>query len=852
MALAATKIGAAYVEVTAKTDQYKRGMAEIQAQTQRTGMAMQTSLQKVNTGVGGVTHSLHGMHTALAAIGGTYVIHKLAEVADGFSLMRSRIRLVTQAGEDMLKIEEQLAQQAMINRADLKETVGLYTRLRQSRKDLSDAATQNLVDKWSKSLIISASSAQEAASSTQQFAQAMAAGVLSGQELRSVIQGNSAFAVYLAEGLGIATGELKQMGEEGKLTVDAILQALDKSGSTIEHDFQKKALTIHQGLINIETATTRLIGLTDQQFGVSGTIAVWVNALANAINDLALLMQGPAKQAEDAIAKMRAANQAVLNDQPALLEAHHKLEAAIASQGTAAEETARLEVNAIATRIAKNKELAVSYQALARVKLEEAKSALRDAENKRNGAGMAPEAFRLLTMDRIRVKQETNQPLKPTEVTWLEEQVRIDQLRADVAALEKTIADIDKGIGTLPEPVKPAGDGVMKPGKLEDVTEKQLQLERARAENKRELVARLEDEIKVIQLAATLQEKGLNADQAQARAVSHVAALRRAINADDEKQRKNAEDEASLRFQLAIAEAEGDKARIADLETQLEINRRTIDLEEQGLSLDMARARATEEVNKIRAATAAATDKEIKAARELRDLEYQMALAAADGNEKQEKALKRELEIRRAMKDLMTLGYSETEARTVATYRVDTLALKDPTAWDGFERGVSDATKRGLMTAIETGDWGDAFGQILTDVTRDALSRALDVLWEALAQIDWNGQGTGWAGFFNMVGTSFAGNKAGGGDVTAGRMYRVGELGSEWFIPKVDGQIVPNAAGKQLSSQSIMIGAPVVNVYGNADSVTRAEIAETLGAFSRGLPAVIDARVTDRKKRGAY
>jgi len=83
--------------------------------------------------------------------------------------MRSRIRLVTQEGDCLYDIEDKLAKQAMTNRADLKETVGLYTRVRQSRADLSDAAMQNLVDKWSKSLIISASSAREAASSTQQF-----------------------------------------------------------------------------------------------------------------------------------------------------------------------------------------------------------------------------------------------------------------------------------------------------------------------------------------------------------------------------------------------------------------------------------------------------------------------------------------------------------------------------------------------------------------------------------------------------------------------------------------------------------------------------------------------------------
>jgi hypothetical protein len=176
-----------------------------------------------------------------------------------------------------------------------------------------------------------------------------------------------------------------------------------------------------------------------------------------------------------------------------------------------------------------------------------------------------------------------------------------------------------------------------------------------------------------------------------------------------------------------------------------------------------------------------------------------------------------------------------------------------PTAWDGFEQRIAEATKFGLINAIETGEWGDAFGQILTDVTRDALNNALDVLWEALSQIDWGGQGQGWAGFFNMVGGSFQ-PRAGGGPVGAGQRYRVGEMGSEWFVPKTDGYIVPNGGmGKSLGApMQISVGGAQVIIQGDASERTAAMIAESLTAYTRALPGMIDQRVTDRQKRGAY
>jgi hypothetical protein len=43
-----------------------------------------------------------------------------------------------------------------------------------------------------------------------------------------------------------------------------------------------------------------------------------------------------------------------------------------------------------------------------------------------------------------------------------------------------------------------------------------------------------------------------------------------------------------------------------------------------------------------------------------------------------------------------------------------------------------------------------------------------------------------------------------------------------------------------------------LHVNGLANGVTTDQLAAVLEAHARSLPAVIDARVTDRKKRGAY
>jgi tape measure domain-containing protein len=630
----------------------------------------------------------------------------------------------------------------MTNRADLKETVGLYARLRQSRSDLSDEATRNLVDKWSKSLIISASSAQEAASSTQQFAQAMAAGVLSGQELRSTIQGNSAFAVYLAQSLGITTGALKQMGEEGKLTTDVILEGLTKVGDHIEHDFAKKALTIHQAMTNIETATIRLVGSIDQATGGSQGTAYWINQMALAIETFTTFVRG----SSPAIEKMKAQTDAL-----------------------------RQTIAATDEQIAKGglkdlgSDAAAALQPLTEV---EAKIAEINKRLEETGRGA-----RLNAISQI----EGSLILQMTEIGALEDELR--KLES-----KRTTRD------GMPTPYKVGSSALIA------ATEKALQ----------------------------------DARRAYGDALIRLENLQKTPDSAFKK--------------TAVAGAPPTAKTIAELSgyyTAIENYERSL--------ADIRQASAEGAVGANRAVIQAMMDY-LDAGGSLRRVLTDVADLSGDMLDPESvKLIEQFVAALRVAETIDVSDALDLDPNGNAAGAGGKNGFNSDGPWATYEQRVAEATKFGLMQAIETGDWADAFAQILTDTTREALSNALDVLWEALARIDWGGQGKGWGGLFNMVGKSFAGNAAGGGDVMAGRKYRVGELGSEWFIPKTDGYIIPNGAGKSLDAPTmISVGGATVIVNGNADSVTRAEIAQTLDAFGRNLPAAIDARVMDRKKRGAY
>lgn len=513
---------------------------------------------------------------------------------------------------------------------------------------------------------------------------------------------------------------------------------------------------LNGALLNASSAFEALILSIGKAGGTAGLIATFeglTSILLGLADVLTMMSTGPAQQATSAIEKMRIANAAVAEDIPKLTELQDKLAEAIASQGVAAEETARLEIDAVASRIAKNKELAVTYQALARVKLEEAQSQLRELENRPNGWKMDPQAFRELTMDRIRIKQELGEPLKGTEVQWLEEQVQLDKLRADVKGLQQIIADLEKGIG-------------LTPAKLETPAPSMPKLSGAAGSAQ----------------AAERQYRG------------YYTAL--------ETYERNLAD-------IRVEAAKGAK----------DANRLVVQSMMDYINAGGSLRRVLTDVQEL------------------------------SGNLLDPESVKIVNQFMQAMATVETITVTDALETKITDF-----VQSDSGPWQFFEQRIADATKYGLMNAIETGEWGDAFGQILTDVTRNALNNALDVLWEALAQIDWGGKGQGWSGFFDMIGASFSGGKASGGSVSAGNLYRVGEKGSEWFVPNVDGYVMPNDfKGRSLGSiNQISVSAPVININGNPDARTIGMIREEMATWSRALPAVIDARVTDRQKRGAY
>ena len=95
----------------------------------------------------------------------------------------------------------------------------------------------------SKNMIATGASTQEANAAMRQVTQALGKGVVNGDELTSIMENAPQIAQYLADELNVSVGELKQLGKEGKISGDALKNAVLNNADAINEAFEKMPIT---------------------------------------------------------------------------------------------------------------------------------------------------------------------------------------------------------------------------------------------------------------------------------------------------------------------------------------------------------------------------------------------------------------------------------------------------------------------------------------------------------------------------------------------------------------------------------------------------------------------------------
>lgn len=198
----------------------------------------------------------------VAGFVGLQSVRGIIRLADDASALAAKLNLVTDSQAEFAAATSQTFAIAQRSRADLGSTVDLYSKLQRAFDDIggSQAEALAVTETISKTFAISGASASASAAAITQFAQGLGAGALRGDELNSVMEQSPRLAKALADGLGISTGELRKLGEEGKITGQAIKDALLGQGAAIAAEFGEIPLKTSDALTQLSNAATVAFG----------------------------------------------------------------------------------------------------------------------------------------------------------------------------------------------------------------------------------------------------------------------------------------------------------------------------------------------------------------------------------------------------------------------------------------------------------------------------------------------------------------------------------------------------------------------------------------------------------------
>lgn len=234
------------------------------------------------------SRDLKFLKLALTAAFALVIIKKVGRLADSFTLLQNRIRLVTNSTEELNAVTNELIEVANRTRTPIASNANLFNRLAQAGKELGLTFQDvlEITESVNKAVIISGSTTQEATGAVRQLTQGISANLLQNQELNSILEQTSRIADVLAKRLGVTRGALKQLSEQGKITAKVIIEGFRDAKEELDEEFGRTLPTIGQSFTVLENIITEFTGTLDKTLKASAQFAGILLKIAGAIKDI--------------------------------------------------------------------------------------------------------------------------------------------------------------------------------------------------------------------------------------------------------------------------------------------------------------------------------------------------------------------------------------------------------------------------------------------------------------------------------------------------------------------------------------------------------------------------------------
>ncbi|MCW9717332.1 tape measure protein [Avibacterium sp. 21-599] len=282
-------LGELAIKLGLDTVQFQNGLKKAEYAARQTAERTQTYLKNIEKAANSLNDTNKWARLGFLGGKGLSGAKAFLAYADGYTEIGNRMRLVHSNAIASAQALQSVFDISMRTNQSVNATSEVYQRFAQNAKTLGINQSQvaSLTETVSKAVAISGASAASAQAALMQFGQSLASGVFRGQEFNSVMEQTPGLAMAIARGLGVTTGELRQMANDGKLTMDVIIPALEKAKASVDKDFSTRVLTLSAAFENLRTQATKWVGEANETTGAVRLLSETVGAAAEHFDLLA-------------------------------------------------------------------------------------------------------------------------------------------------------------------------------------------------------------------------------------------------------------------------------------------------------------------------------------------------------------------------------------------------------------------------------------------------------------------------------------------------------------------------------------------------------------------------------------
>lgn len=242
---------------------------EAERQARAAAKAQKEYNQSMENGTGSADRLTASVKRLVGGYIGMQSVKGLLQMSDTLVSTTARLDMVNDSLQTTAQLNDMIFQSANRARGSYAETAAMVSKLGLLAGD-AFGSTQEIVafaEQLNKQMAISGTSTMEGQAAMLQLTQAMASGVLRGEELNSILEQTPMIAQTIANYLGVNVGQMREMASEGAITADIVKNAMFAAAEETNAKFEEMPMTWGQVWTKFQNYAT--MGLRPVLLGLS-------------------------------------------------------------------------------------------------------------------------------------------------------------------------------------------------------------------------------------------------------------------------------------------------------------------------------------------------------------------------------------------------------------------------------------------------------------------------------------------------------------------------------------------------------------------------------------------------------